>query len=70
MFYPGRSAKDTRGHILADMYGGPKQDGGTHDGVTSELTQKFMLHTHKYINVYIREMSPTHRGRDTIDNLV
>ena len=52
-YYPGRTAKDLRGQILQGMYGGPKRDGGRHPGVTSILCQKFILHTHKYINEYI-----------------
>ena len=68
-WYPGRTAKDVRNHVLEGMYGGPKRDGGHHSGVDACLAQKFILHTHKYINEYISDMSPTHRGRGTIGNL-
>ena len=69
-WYPGRTAKDVRNHVLQGMYGGPKRDGGLHSGVDACLAQKFILHTHKYINEYAADMSPTHRGRGTIGNLV
>ena len=69
-WYPGRTAKDVREHVIKGMYGGEKRDGGNHSGVDSCLVQKFILHTHKYINEYISEMSPTHRGRGTMGNLM
>ena len=68
-WYPGRTAKDVRNHVLQGMYGGVKRDGGRHSGVDSCLAQKFILHTHKYINEYISDMSPMHKGRGTIGNL-
>ena len=68
-YYPGRTQKDVRKHVLAGMYGGPKRDGGVHAGVDSTLTQKFILHTHIYINEYIEKLSPTLRGRGTVGNL-
>ena len=68
-YYPGRTQKDVREHVLAGMYGGPKRDGGVHSGVDSTLAQKFILHTHIYINEYIEKLSPTLRGRGTVGNL-
>ena len=68
-YYPGRTARDLRTQIIQGMYGGPKRDGGTHSGVDTLLCQQFILHTHKCINEYIN-MSPTHRGRGTIGNLI
>ena len=68
-WYPGRTSNDVRNHVLQGMYGGPKQDGGRHAGVDGCLARKFILHTHKYINEYIENMSPTHKGRGTIGNL-
>ena len=58
-----------RNHVHRDMYGGPKQDVGNHSGLNVYLSRKFTLHTHKYINEYIENMSPTHRGRGLIGNL-
>ena len=55
--------------MLKGMYGGEKQDGGRHAGVDADLARKFILHTHKYINEYITDLSPTHRGRGLVGNL-
>ena len=44
-----------RQQIKQGFYGDPKQDGGHHTGVDALLTHKFINHTHKYINEYIKE---------------
>ena len=48
-YYPGRTSKDLRKHILEGMYGSPD---GKHKGLDAELAQKFILKTHKYINKF------------------
>ena len=37
------------------FYGGNKRNGGIHAGIDGCMTRKFIQHTHKYINEYIRE---------------
>ena len=45
MYFPGRTHKDLRKQILCGMYGG-RTRAGIHEGLTPELTQKLILHTH------------------------
>ena len=54
-YHPGRSMEQLRGHVKGGFYGGPRRDGGVHDGVDARLASKFITHTHKYINEYISE---------------
>ena len=53
-YHPGRSMKQLREHVKQGFYGGPKQDGGRHSGIDSHLAKKFIHHTHKFINEYIK----------------
>ena len=46
--------KQLRAHVKQGFYGGPKQDGGRHSGIDSNLASKFIRHTHKFINEYIQ----------------
>lgn len=50
-YHPGRTSKDLRKHILEGMYGSPD---GRHAGLDSDLVTKLILHTHKFINEFIK----------------
>ena len=50
-YHPGHTHKDLGKHILAGMYGGPGRNGVVHTGLTPELAQKIVSHTHKHITV-------------------
>ena len=45
--------RQLRTQIKQGFYGGPKHDGGRHSGIDADMAQKFINHTHKYINEYI-----------------
>ena len=59
-YHPGRTHKDLRRHILWGMYGGVVEHGDIHTGVTPELAQKFINHTHKHINEFVAKTSHLH----------
>ena len=59
MYFPGRSHKDLRKQILSGMYGG-KTRTGIHQGLTPELAQKLILHTHTHINSFLKDTQDMH----------
>ena len=66
MYFPGRTHKDLRKQILAGMYGGVGKHGETHTGLTAELAQKMIAHTHKHINEFLRKTEGKHNFRGDI----
>ena len=68
-YHPGRTHKDLRRHILKGMYGGLGRGGVQHTGLTAELAQKLILHTHKHINTFLDKTRPTHNMRGYLGNL-
>ena len=69
MYHPGRTHKDLRKHILAGMYGGPGRNGVVHTGLTPELAQKIISHTHKHINKFILDTQGKHDMTGTVGTL-
>lgn len=67
-YHPGRTHKDLRRHILSGMYGGVV-GGKVHTGVTPELAQKFIAHTHKHINEFIVKTQSRHNLRGELGYL-
>ena len=61
-YFPGRNMKQLRRQIKCGFYGGPKQDGGRHNGIDENIARGFIKHTHKYINEYI---SKSEKLKDT-----
>ncbi len=57
--FPGRTHKDLRQQILSGMYGGETCT-AIHEGLTPELAQKLILHTHKHINKFLVETQGQH----------
>ena len=69
MYHPGRTHKDLRRQILHGMYGGPGRNGLIHAGLTAELTQKLITHTHKHIDKFILETQDKHGMTGTVGDL-
>ena len=51
------------------MYGGPGRNGLIHAGLTAELTQKLITHTHKHIDKFILETQDKHGMTGTVGDL-
>ena len=70
MYFPGRTHKDLRKQILHGMYGGVDKNGEVHTGLTPELAQKMIAHTHKHINEFLRKTQAQHNFRGDIGYFV
>ena len=69
MYHPGRTHKDLRKQILAGMYGGPGRNDQVHTGLTSELAQNLINHTHKHINEFVVKTQARHNLRGVVGHL-
>ena len=51
------------------MYGGPVRNWQVHTGLTSELDQKLINHTHKHINQFILDTHHIHGVTGVVGSL-
>lgn len=68
-YYPGRTQLLVRHQIIRGMYGHTDRLGVIHNGLDSDLAPKYINHTHKYINEYVRS-SPQLKHRGVVGSFI